>query len=309
MRMTGRAGPTGAPVRRPAVAGSFYPADPVELGELVDGLLENARPPEDTVAGTGAGLAGILVPHAGLVYSGHVAAIAWRLAEGAWRLAAGQEPTTIVMLGTNHRAGWLHGIGVWDAGTWRTPLGDVAVDEDLAAEIVALGPPFMVDRDAHRSEHSLEVQLPFISRALPGARILPLAISAGRGELCVSAGTRLGALFAGRRTQGARICVAISTDMAHYPPATVGARVTEELAPIILALEPAGLAHREAEIADSGLRGVACGMCGIEPTVLGLAALRAMGVERGIQLAAATSADVGGPSDRTVGYLATAFPG
>jgi AmmeMemoRadiSam system protein B len=97
--------------------------------------------------------------------------------------------------------------------------------------------------------------------------------------------------------------------MAHYPPATVGARVTEALVPIILALEPAQLAHREAEIADSGLRGVACGMCGIEPTVLGLAALRAMGVERGIRLAAATSADVGGPSGRTVGYLSVAFPG
>ena len=223
--------------------------------------------------------------------------------------AAGLEPTTIVLLGTNHRAGWLQGIGVWEAGTWRTPLGDVAVDEDLAAEIVALGPPFMVDRDAHRSEHSLEVQLPFVSRALSGARIVPLAISAGRGELAKSAGARLGALLAERRSQGARTCVAISTDMAHYPPATVGARVTEELAPIILALEPIRLAHREAEIADSGLRGLACGMCGIEPTILGLAALRAMGVERGIQLAAATSADVGGPSDRTVGYLATAFPG
>jgi AmmeMemoRadiSam system protein B len=294
-----------SPVRHPAVAGSFYPADPVELAELVDGLLKSARPPDDAVAAVAAGLAGILVPHAGLVYSGHVAAVAWRLAKGAWRLAANaapdasDAPATIVMLGTNHRAGWLQGIGAWEA----------AVDEDLAAEIVALGPPFMVDRDAHRSEHSLEVQLPFVSRTRPGARIVPLAISAGRGELAVSAGARLGVLLAERRTQGARICLAISTDMAHYPPATIGAGVTEDLAPIILALEPTRLAHREAEIADSGLRGVACGMCGIEPTVLGLAALRAMGVERGIRLAAATSADVGGPSGRTVGYLSVAFPG
>lgn len=317
--MTGPPDPTpatdGSAVRRPAVAGSFYPADPVELAELVDGLLESARPPDDAVAAVEAGLAGILVPHAGLVYSGHVAAVAWRLAAGAWRLAAGaalaasDAPTTLVMLGTNHRAGWLHGIGVWEAGTWRTPLGDMAVDEDLAAQIVALGPPFMVDRDAHRSEHSLEVQLPFVSRTLPGARIVPLAISAGGGELAVSAGARLGTLLAKRRAKGIRTSLAISTDMAHYPPATVGARVTEALAPIVLALEPTRLAQREAEIADSGLPGLACGMCGIEPTVLGLAALRAMGVEQGIRLAAATSADVGGPSGRTVGYLAAAFPG
>ena len=190
---------------------------------------------------------------------------------------------------------------------WRTSRS--GVDRDLTDAVLELGPPFLRDAECHLGEHSLEVQLPFVSVVLPGARIVPLAISAGRGELAKSAGARLGALLAERRTQGARICVAISTDMAHYPPATVGARVTEELAPIILALEPIRLAHREAAIADSGLRGLACGMCGIEPTILGLAALKAMGVERGIQLAAATSADVGGPSDRTVGYLAAAFPG
>jgi hypothetical protein len=307
-----------APVRHPAVAGSFYPADPDELAELVDGLLETARPSDDAAAAVEAGLAGILVPHAGLVYSGRVAAVAWRLIAS---FAPAPEPppeagspmtsgaTSIVMLGTNHGAGWLDGVGIWDAGGWRTPLGDVEVDEDLAAEIVALGPPFVVDRDAHRTEHSLEVQLPFVSSALPGARIVPLAIGTGTGELALRAGDRLGALLAERRTRGAHISLAISTDMAHYPPAAVGARVTEELAPLILELEPTRLARREADIARSGLPGVACGMCGIQPTVLGLAALRAMGVERGIRLAAATSADGGGPSGRTVGYLAAAFPG
>jgi len=300
--MTGGFDAAIASARPPAVAGSFYPADADELAGLVDDLLATARPGDDAVTATAAGLAGILVPHAGLAYSGHVAAV-------AWRLVATVAPTTIVMLGTNHRAGWLRGVGVWDADAWLTPLGAVEVDADLAARIVGLGPPFMVDRAAHRSEHSLEVQLPFVRRALPGTRIVPLAISAGRGELAVRAGTRLGALLAERRAAGIRVCLAISTDMAHYPPATIATFVTEELAPVILGSDAAELARQEAEISGAGLRGMACGMCGIEPTVLGLAALRAMGVGPGVRLAAATSADAGGPRERTVGYFAAAFPG
>jgi AmmeMemoRadiSam system protein B len=299
-----------APARRPAVAGAFYPAGPDELAELVDGLLATAHvPKEATAAVAAAGLAGILVPHAGLAYSGRVAAVGWRLVADRAVPVPVPWATTIVMLGTNHRAAWLDGVGVWDAGSWWTPLGDIDVDEDLAAGIAALGPSFFVDRDAHEAEHSLEVQLPFVARALPGARIVPLGIGAGTGEAAVHAGARLGALLAQRRATGARIVLAISTDMAHYPPAAVAARVTEELAPEILALQPARLARREAEVTRSGLPGVACGMCGIEPSVLGLAALRAMGAERGVRLAAATSADAGGSAGRTVGYLSVAFPG
>ncbi len=177
--MTGSKGPgTGRPGldpaslgRPPAVAGSFYPDDPDDLAELVDGLLAAARPPGDAVAATPPGRTR---RHPG---AARRAGLQRLVAAVAWRLAANAAPTTLVLLGTNHRAGWLHGVGVWDAGPWRTPLGAVEVDDGLAAEIVALGPPFTVDRDAHRSEHSLEVQLPFVARAMPGTRIVPLAVS------------------------------------------------------------------------------------------------------------------------------------
>ncbi len=249
-------------------------------------------------------MAGLLVPHAGLVFSGPIAAAGWSLAA---RLLS--DDATIVMLGTNHGAWWLDGAAIWDAGAWETPLGEVSVDADLAADIAALGPPFMVDREAHLMEHSLEVQLPFVSRALSGARIVPLSVGAGVGGAARAAGDRLGKLLAARRARGERIALAISTDMAHYPPAAVCARISDELAPAILTLDPWALARRERAIAGSGRSGVACGMCGIQPTVLGLAALRAMGVDRGYRLASATSADAGGSSGRTVGYLAVAFPG
>jgi AmmeMemoRadiSam system protein B len=189
------------------------------------------------------------------------------------------------------------------------PSGEVAVDAALAAQIVALGPPFHVDRDAHRGEHSLEVQLPLLAAAAPGARIVPLAVSAGTGRRAIEAGARLGRLLAARRTAGNRVVLVISSDMAHYPPADACARATETLLPAILDLDPAGLASIEGDMRVAGVRGLACGMCGIEPAILGLAALRAMGATASTVLAASTSADAGGPPDRTVGYLAARFDG
>ena len=295
-------------VRPPSVAGSFYPAEPAELDRLVDACLAEAarfdmtEPTGRTTTGDPPGgvIAGLLVPHAGLVYSGAVAAAAWR------RVAA-DPPASIVLLGTNHRAGWLEGVGAWEAGTWSTPLGSIPVDEALAAAVVRLGPPFAVDRAAHLGEHSIEVQLPFVRRLAADARVVPLAVSAGTGRGAVEAGGRLGALLAEGRAAGDRIVLAISSDAAHYPPAWLGEAVNERLAPAVEAVDAARVSATEAEIVGEGGPGLVCGMCGIEPTVLGLAALRAMGVLRGRVVAAATSADVGAGRDRTVGYLGATF--
>jgi AmmeMemoRadiSam system protein B len=303
-------------IRRPAVAGSFYPADPAELAAIVDDQLAVGQPSAQTAAAVAGGLAAILVPHAGLFYSGPVAATGWALAAaspagGDSRPAGPPEraEATIVLLGTNHGAAWIEGVGAWECGAWRTPLGDVEVDEDLASAIVGLGRPFVVDREAHVSEHSLEVQLPFLQRALPGVRIVPLTVATGRGAVALRAGQMLGSLLAARRARRGPLMIAISTDMAHYPPARTAIGITDDLAPLIVGIEPEALARRESEISRGAGDGVACGMCGIEPTLVGLAALRSMGVGRGLQLAAATSADAGGPAGRTVGYLAAAFPG
>ena len=140
-----------------------------------------------------------------------------------------------------------------------------------------------------------------------GARIVALSVGAGTGGRAISAGERLGRLLAELRAGGARIILVISSDMAHYPAAAVAEAVTDALLPSIVRLDPEALAMAEADIARHR-PGVSCGMCGIEPAVLGLAALRAMGAARGVVLAAATSADAGGDPRRTVGYLAVAFP-
>jgi len=296
------------PVRAPAVAGSFYPGTKAGLTPLVHALFAAAArlPPARVAGGSHDGPIGILVPHAGLAYSGVPAAAAWACI-GLDGRGAGQPGPLVVLLGTNHVAGWLDGVGAWDGGAWETPAGEVDVDEALVADILALGAPFRPDRDAHRGEHSLEVQLPLLAAAAPGARIAPLAISAGTGAGAVAAGARLGGLLAARRAAGDRVVLVISSDMAHYPPADACARASEVLLPAIAAVDAAGLARRERDLRKAGIRGLACGMCGIEPAVLGLAALRAMGAAVGTPLAMATSADAGGPADRTVGYLAARF--
>jgi len=314
----GSPAPAG-PARPPAVAGSFYPGRAGELGALVDELLVEAAARHPAPAGLGPGrLAGILVPHAGLVYSGLVAAAGWRSLLGSYTPGAasptpgpasptpGPASPTVVLLGTNHGAAWLDGVGAWDGGPWRIPLGEVEPDPALTRAVVDLGPPFDADARCHLGEHSLEVQLPFVMRLAPGARIVALSVGAGTGARAIGAGERLGELLAERRAAGESILVVISSDMAHYPTAAVAERVTAALVPHIVGLAPDALAAAEAEARWSE-PGVSCGMCGIEPTVLGLAALRAMGVGPGVVVAAATSADAGGDSRRTVGYLSVAF--
>jgi AmmeMemoRadiSam system protein B len=305
-------GSSAAPVSRPmAVAGSFYPAGAGALASTVDELLGAARSAFPLPAGLDvSAIVGVLVPHAGLVYSGVVAAAAWGAllsAVGAGGAPASAEPQeTIVLLGTNHGAAWLGGVGAWDGGPWRTPLGDVAVDDALTDAVLGLGAPFGADERCHRGEHSLEVQLPYVRRLAPDARIVALSVGTGTGARAIEAGERLGHLLAARRVAGERILLAISSDMAHYPGATTCERVTATLLPSIVALAPEALATAEAGVTRRE-PGVSCGMCGIAPAVLGLAALRAMGAAPGVPLAAATSADAGGDPRRTVGYLAVGF--
>ncbi len=287
-------------VRPEAHAGTFYPESPTALRRLVDAQLERAAsaaepgPPAERPSG-------LVVPHAGLVYSGPIAA-------AAWSALAARPPQVIVLAGTNHYVGDLRGVAVWPEGSWQTPLGPVAVDAGVAARVLALGTPFLARPDAHLREHSLEVQLPFVARACPGSRIVPLLVSFESTRACSRAGERLGEALRELRQSDEDVVLVASSDFAHYPPADEAEAVTRQLLPPLLALDEHELARREAELRFSGRPGLACGMCGIEPVVFALAAFRAMGLGQGRLLASGTSADVPhGDPERTVGYAAVAF--
>jgi hypothetical protein len=281
-----------------AVAGTFYPAEPDRLAKLVETLLAGAAKVPRPDALDPSAVVGALVPHAGLVFSGAVAAL-------SWRLAGEIAPSTIVLAGTDHQA-WAAGVGVWTGGPWRTPLGDVSVDRELSRRIAGLGSPFEADDDAHLAEHSIEVQLPLLIRACPGARIVPLAVSP-RLEGHAEAGALLGRMLAELRAAGERILIVASSDFAHYPPARVCEEVDDRLLGPLLALDEAALGKLDRALDAMNLPGLVCGMCGIDPARFVLSAVAEMGATRGLLLGKATSADAGGDPRRTVGYAAAAF--
>jgi AmmeMemoRadiSam system protein B len=299
--MSTRETPAGVtrPARTAAVAGSFYPARPSELADLADACLDDppvlAEPP-----------LGLLVPHAGLVFSGTIAGRAWGGLGLAWQ-AAGVEHDTVMIAGTNHFAGWIDGLAVWDGGPWQTPLGAVEVDGDLTARVIALGQGISAQRSAHAEEHSIEVQLPLLQRAAPGARIVPFLV-ADASPRTLDAAQRLGVLLAEVRVAGDPVVLVASTDFAHYPSARRSEEVNRRLLEPICALDEAALGREEADLRRAGIPGLACGMCGIDPSRAVLAALRAAGATRATVLAQGTSADVPwGDSERTVGYASVAF--
>ena len=287
--------------RRTSVAGTFYPAEPERLGSMVEALLAGtggAATPTRAESFDVKSVVGGLVPHAGLIYSGAVAALTWRL---VGKLA----PATVVLAGTDHQA-WAAGVGVWTGGPWLTPIGEVAVDRDLALRIADLGPPFAADDEAHMGEHSLEVQLPLLLRACPGTRIVPLAVSP-RLRDHTDAGARLGRLLAELRSAGERVLLVASSDFAHYPPAQICEDVDDRLLVPLLRLDGNALGDQETALLAAKLPGLVCGLCGIDPVRFTLAAVAEMGATRGILLGKATSADAGGDPRRTVGYAAVAF--
>lgn len=283
--------------RLPAHARSFYPAEPDRLRDLVERQLAEAADRLPDVPGV---LVGGLAPHAGLEYSGAIAA-------RTWAMVAAAHPETIVLAGTDH-AGTADGVAVWTGGPWRCPIGEIDVDGDLAAEIVALGEPFVADDVPHATEHSLEVQLPFLAVACPDVRIVPCLVGHHGVAPLAGAAARLGELLAALDGEAGRIVIVASSDFAHYPDASAAVEITREMLGAIERLDDVDLARREAELPGRGIPGLVCGMCGLAPVLFTLGAVRAVGAERGETLGRATSADVPhGDPRRTVGYGAAVF--
>jgi AmmeMemoRadiSam system protein B len=273
-------------VRPAAVAGSWYPGTAPALTREVDGYLEavSDTPPGEPLA--------LIAPHAGLMYSGPVAAHAYRLLQG-------RQVDVVVLLGPSHYVAF-EGVAVADQDAFETPLGLVPVDRAVADALVAASPVMHVRPAAHAREHALEMQLPFLKRVLPAVRIVPLVMGFQTRETIEAAAAALADVLAGRRA----VLVA-STDLSHYFDAATARRLDGRVIAHVERFDVEGL-QDEFERYPEHERGrfVACGG-GAALAVM--RAARALGARDARVLRYATSGDVSGDYGAVVGYLAAAF--
>lgn len=259
-------------IRPPAVAGTFYPADPDQLaGQVRAGFADAVPPPADAPP-----VAAIVVPHAGLIFSGAVAASAYL------RLADRPDIERIVLVGPSHRVP-VAGIAATSADAWQTPLGLVTVDRGAVDGAVAAGLAHVDDR-AHGPEHSLEVQLPFLQAVVPEAALVPYVVGDATTD-------EVAALLRHHAAQPGTVLV-ISTDLSHYHPYDEARQLDERTAANVVATRPEAIGDRDA-CGSRGLRGM-----------LAEARRRHLAVE---QLDLRSSGDTAGDRNRVVGYGAFAL--
>jgi AmmeMemoRadiSam system protein B len=267
-------------IRPPAVAGQFYPDNPKELAALVQQYTRAQNQQEKTHAKA------CLVPHAGYMYSGRVAGTVFS------RIVL---PKKIIILGVRH---YPRGepLAILSAGRWRTPLGDVRIDEDLAKRVCAACPALREDEVAHRREHSLEVELPFLQLLDPNFTFVPIAVGTMRLQELVQVGEGLARVLA---AHGEDILVVTSSDMNHYENDECTRWKDRQAIDCMLRADAAGLYDVCQKESIS--------MCGLGPAVVMLTALEKLGVKQGELLKYATSGDVSGDRERVVGYAGMLF--
>jgi len=267
-------------IRPAAVAGSWYPGSAQALTAAVDRYLADAG---HDVAGD---LVALIAPHAGLKYSGPVAA-------HAYRLLRDRRFDVVVLVGPSHFVAF-DGVAVVRSGGFETPLGVAPIDVEVA-ETIAAATPVVRDHDAaHRREHSLEMQLPFVQRLAPAARIVPLVMGYQTGDTACALGEALTRALAGRRA-----LLVASTDLSHYYDAATAAELDATVVDCVNRFDPDALQHaldRRPEHA-----------CGGGPTVAVMRAARALGARDAVVLERADSGDVSGDKSAVVGYMAAAF--
>lgn len=259
-------------LRPAAVAGSFYPGEATALEGNVAALLKAAGPPAETAAPKA-----LIVPHAGYVYSGPIAACAY-----ARLRAAASVITRVVLLGPAHRVA-LRGLALPDAGGFATPLGNVEIDIDAARSVATL-PQVTTRADAHGREHSLEVQLPFLQSILNKFKLLPLVVGDATPDEVAEVLERVWG--------GPETLLVISSDLSHYLPYPDARRIDDQTVRHILALSDAPLDPEQA-----------CGATPINGLVLA-ARRRRLNAQL---LDLRNSGDTAGARDRVVGYAAIAF--
>lgn len=269
------------PARPAVVAGSWYPADPLDLAAEVDRYLSEVTdaPPSESVVG-------LVAPHAGMMYSGPVAA--W-----SYQAVRGGAYDVVVLVGPSHRAAF-SGVALYTRGSFDTPFGSIEVAEDVAAALNDATPIVTENFALHGPEHSLEMQLPFLQRVLPATPIVPMIMGYQSESTIRSLATALASVLAGRHA-----LLVASSDLSHYLDARVASVVDGEVLECVERFDAEGLMALLRDRPDHA--------CGGGPIMSVMLAARALGARGGRVLRYADSGDVSGDKKAVVGYMAAAF--
>jgi AmmeMemoRadiSam system protein B len=262
-------------VREPAVAGQFYPAEARELNSQIKKYLDLKSLKQDAIA--------CIMPHAGFMYSGPVAgSVVSRI----------NVPGHVVLLGPNH-TGEGTPFSLVSSGCWKTPLGEVNIDSQLAEEILSASPYLQEDSSAHLHEHSLEVELPFLQYLRQDFQIVPICVASSDLQALKSVGLAVASAVDKLKLRESTLIVA-SSDMTHYQPQKEAEEKDKLAIEAILELNPAKLLEKVSKFNIS--------MCGFAPVIAMLYAAIALGAKKAELVKYQTSGDVTQDFSSVVGY-------
>jgi MEMO1 family protein len=270
-----------AKYREPAVAGMFYPSNPAELINQMDSFFSHA--PKFDLDGQ---IIGLVVPHAGYIYSGLTAAVAYNLLKG-------KTIKTVVVISPSHRE-FFKGVSVYEGDGYATPLGILEVDEDLKNEILAAGAPFIASLHGHGGEHALEVQLPFLQRTLKDFKILPLVMGDQSIDICQKVAQTLFDVLKDRENY----LIVASSDLSHYYKAEDAKRMDNKVIDDINNFNPDKLLEHLIQHSAEA--------CGGGPISSMMKAARKLGANKSKVLHYSDSGDTSGDKNEVVGYLSAA---
>jgi AmmeMemoRadiSam system protein B len=278
-------------VRRPCQAGAFYEGAPDALRKQIESCFIHKYGPgriPEVAAGRMGNILGLICPHAGYMYSGPVAANAY------CELALDGKPDVVVVLGPNH-TGLGSALAIMNEGFWRTPLGDVEVDRETADAIVRESRIVDVDDSAHRLEHSIEVQLPFLQYFYGSDfKIVPICFLMQDLTSSEEVGEAVGKVLSGKNG-----VVIASSDMTHYESQRDAERKDRKALEAVEAMNEADL--------YSIVESLNVTACGVGPIAATISASRIMGGKKAKLLCYKTSGDIIGDYSQVVGYAAMCF--
>ncbi len=276
-------------IRQPAVAGSFYPDSKSELTNMIDRFLENAK--DVDIEGD---IKGIWVPHAGYEFSGQIAANAYRLVQGL-------SFDVVILVGPSHYVHMNGGsVGDWDV--YQTPLGYAPVDTEIVRAIQSENSRISFVPEAHRYEHSIEVQIPFLQSVLPGVPIVPIIVSALSHDEAKDIAKAIV-----RTVSGKSVLFVASSDMSHFPRYQDAYDVDLRMLDTIRNNDPKDILKAHASLMQEGVPALECVLCGPSALMMVMLASKELKTDEVEILPYANSGDMTGERQRVVGYGAAIF--